>query len=326
MHCDAPHQPNQPGVNDGNQAGLMPFAFPSMQYQAQLFIDEERGDYIEFATWGDRPEVDVGDDWIVVRMVMGSSWEGLDYYIHNDGSLEDGGGAPGNGSGVDTRGAAWLPEELTRVITQPNTAYGDLSQNNKGWKGFETAGLASFIAGSGANMDLDYIRWVFDKLVPPRGDVDQDGNFDVDDLAAIEAAVGGADPGADLDNNGIIDENDIRLWLGLIPTVPGDFNFQSDGLLHGIEVVDIGDFAILAGGFGDPNVDYFDGDANGDGIVDIVDFAILAGNYGFTGLAPFTGGPQSPQHNPSPEPASLVVFGIVVPMLLKRRSQRIRSS
>ena len=150
-----------------NKVGLMPFAYPSMQYQALLAHRSDIGDYIEFATWGDRPHVDIGDDWVVVRMIMGSSWDGLDYFVHDDGSLEVG--------TSDDRGAAWTAtgnqfsrNEFEKVVTfanpYPNAAP---QQNDKGWKGFETAGREFFAIGSGADMDLDYIRWAFDQKVYP---------------------------------------------------------------------------------------------------------------------------------------------------------------
>ena len=310
--------PGGPECVDGS-AGAMPNAYPaSGKNPALMRTDTVKGDFIQFSmgVGGERPEIDIGDEWIVMRWVINSSWEGLDYYVHDDGSLEPGTEA--------TRGAAWdsdgpLRNELQRILTMPNMAFGHPSQDNKGWKGGETGSAnGMFLMGGGtADFDVDYIRWAFGNRVPPRGDVDQDGDFDVDDLAAIEAAIGSSDAAADLDNNGIVDQEDIRLWLGLVPTVPGDFNFQGDGLLDGTEVVDIEDFGVLAGGFGGLDVGYFDGDANGDGVVDIEDFAILAGNFGFTGL-PVTQ-PASASGQTSPEPTTLSLLAVGVLTICRRR-------
>ena len=192
--CGSPGGP--PCIIDSE--GLMPFAYPPMQYQALLRTDNDRGDYIQFAWWGSagaRPEIDIGDDWLVTRMVFGSSLEGLDYYVHDDGSLEE-------GTALD-RGALWTAngpfrDELVRLIDQPNVIFGGHdSQEGVGWKGFESAGGELFQIGTGgtdanpAEFDLDYIRWVFDKRVAPSepstltGDVNQDGVVDSADVAAF---------------------------------------------------------------------------------------------------------------------------------------------
>ena len=145
--------------------------YPSMQYQAILGNDSTRGDYIEFVTWGTRPHIDIGDDWVVVRMVVGSSWEGMDYYIHDDGSLE-----PGTG---DNRGADWQDasgnnqfgrDETVRVLTFNNPFPGAApEQNNRGWKEIETATMDGtlWLGGGNATFEVDYIRWAFDTAVAP---------------------------------------------------------------------------------------------------------------------------------------------------------------
>ena len=163
--CDAAHK-------IGNREGGMPLMYPPMQYQGMMYTRSDIGDYIEFATWGDRPHVDIGDDWVVVRMVVGSSWEGLDYYIHDDGSME-----PGTG---DNRGADWQDasgnnqfgrDETVRVVTFANPFPGAApEQNDRGWKGFETGGGGDYstrISSGDAVLEVDYIRWAFDKKIAP---------------------------------------------------------------------------------------------------------------------------------------------------------------
>jgi len=162
--CDA-------AVDDNSEGGL-PLMYPPMQYQGLMRTDNARGDYIQFATWGTRPEIDIGDDWVVVRMVVGSSWEGMDYYIHDDGSLEPG---TSNNRGADWQDASgnnqFGRDELARVVTF-NNPYPSFApeQNNRGWKGFETGGGNNFpnlFGGGNATFEVDYMRWAFDKKVAP---------------------------------------------------------------------------------------------------------------------------------------------------------------
>ncbi len=73
--------------------------------------------------------------------------------------------------------------------------------------------------------DVEYLRmggqeyWVdcfaAEATEPPvPGDVDGDGDADVDDLLALIGAWGTADPAADLNGDGIVDVNDLLLLLG----------------------------------------------------------------------------------------------------------------
>jgi len=166
--CDGPG-----GECRVNDEGGLPLMYPNMQYQGLLRSNAQGFDsnYIEFATWGSRPTVDIGDDWVVIRMVVRSSWEGLDYYIHDDGSMEP--GTSGN------RGADWQDasgnnqfgrDETARVVTFNNPYPGAApEQNNRGWKGFETATMDGtvWLLGGNATFQVDYIRWAFDTAVDP---------------------------------------------------------------------------------------------------------------------------------------------------------------
>ena len=108
-------------------------------------------------------------------------------------------------------------------------------------------------------------------------------DFDDDDFAFLQAELSNPHPapGADLDNDGEVNDEDMHLWLGLIPTVPGDFDKDER--------------------------------------VDIVGFGIHAGVFGFTGLPPTPGaGTTSPQQV-SPEPATgLLLLGAFAPLILSR--------
>lgn len=176
--------------------------------------------------------------------------------------------------------------------------------------------------GAGVNQEVD-----FTDAIPPlssladgtihtwlRGDVDKDGDSDVEDVDAEDVdaifnrfEMDSSDPAntldlANLDNDGDVDAEDVRIWVEDIKdTAFGDLNFDYK--------VDIVDFGLLAGGFG-TQAGWMDGNLNGKigGLttVDILDFGILAGNFGF--LAPTS--PSEPAH--MPEPTHLWLLGLIL--------------
>ena len=188
-------------------------------------------------------------------------------------------------------------------------------QEDKGWKGFEIADGQFFLVGSSANMDLDYIRWAFDKRVAPSepsaltGDVNQDGVVDSADVTAFCDEFKLQEPGdvADVDDNGVVDLDDLDALLTELGTVRGDINL-TEGAFD--QLVDILDFGVLAGGFGQSDPTCFDGDLNKDGRVDILDFGIQAGRFG---------SPSSGTAAATPEPSSLAILVLGVLTVLRRR-------
>ncbi|HDZ21133.1 hypothetical protein LCGC14_0094220 [marine sediment metagenome] len=153
----------------------------------------------------------------------------------------------------------------------------------------------------------------FDPIVGPGlspADFDLDGDVDADDIAILCANMGGDVGTYDLDDSGTVDEDDMIYMIefmvelqdgsGRVGTKRGDFNL--DGLIDGT------DLALMKTGFGQPLMDYADGNANCDAFVDGTDLAILKTNFGFIAT---TGG--------VPEPMTIGLLSLAAPALLRRR-------
>ncbi|MHC4986080.1 MAG: C25 family cysteine peptidase, partial [Planctomycetota bacterium] len=127
------------------------------------------------------------------------------------------------------------------------------------------------------------------ELLGVAGDMDADGDVDVNDIDILCANLGGTDPVCDLDDgtgtgtpDGIVDASDLDYLVtslveltdgsGRIGTEMGDYNL--DGQINAT------DLAVLAGGFGGSG-GWAVGDSNGDGLVNATDLAILAANFGY---------------------------------------------
>ena len=86
------------------------------------------------------------------------------------------------------------------------------------------------------------------------------------------------DPRADLNGDGVVDDDDLNLVLDRTPRAgAGDANL--DG------VINLADFALLAGNFGTSplRASPLTGDLNGDGQVNLADFGLLAAGFGSAG-------------------------------------------
>ncbi|MEM7311781.1 MAG: right-handed parallel beta-helix repeat-containing protein [Planctomycetota bacterium] len=113
------------------------------------------------------------------------------------------------------------------------------------------------------------------------GDFDDDGDFDCDDVDALVQNIAGdtGDLQFDLDGNGILNRDDLDLWLveaGAANNASGGAYLRGDANLNG--VVDISDFNIWNANKFTPTSAFCSADFNADGNVDISDFNIWNAN------------------------------------------------
>ena len=127
------------------------------------------------------------------------------------------------------------------------------------------------------------------------GDFDNDGDYDCDDINALQAEIvaGTNDAAFDLTDDGIVDDADQAAWLieggnaevgG--PFLDGDFNLDGS--------VDVSDFNIWNNNKFTTNSNWCDGDANADGSIDVSDFNIWNVNK-FNSSVPIVANSVSPQ-------------------------------
>ncbi|HDZ21644.1 hypothetical protein LCGC14_0315840 [marine sediment metagenome] len=190
--------------------------------------------------------------------------------------------------------------------------------------GAYSSGLAS-LSVTGRNIQPKYneqwntgfrVASIFIEDLGPPGDFDDDGDVDADDVDMLCDNIGGDPAIYDVDEDGDVDEDDMIVLIGTlvewdngvdngVGTRRGDFNL--DGFVDGT------DLALMKTAFGQPLMDYADGNANCDAFVDGTDLAILKTNFGF--IAP-TGGAV-------PEPVTIGLLSIGgLAMLRRRRSIR----
>jgi alpha-amylase len=114
----------------------------------------------------------------------------------------------------------------------------------------------------------------YDGVLLRRGDINEDGTTNVQDVAALYAAFGESTWRSDLNVDGIVDVNDVQTLITEITrTVNGDFNL--DGKVDGR------DFLIWQRNVNmESGVRYDLGDADLNGVIDGADLAIWQAAYG----------------------------------------------
>ena len=104
------------------------------QWQAQLQDAGEGKDMMSCLGTGGA-DIEIDEDWNIVRFLYGS--DSADVYLLSGGALSGNGGA-------------WSSSDINPVLT--------------GWSGYGPGDPFFFFSG---NIQIDYIRWVNDQLVPP---------------------------------------------------------------------------------------------------------------------------------------------------------------
>ena len=151
------------------------------------------------------------------------------------------------------------------------------------------------------------------EIVPKPADFDGDFDVDLDDIATLQANLGG-DPGIyDLDDDGDVDVDDIIACIttyyeydsdgDLVPD--GSGTFQTDGTLDG--TIDNDDLDLLAANYGAAATGVTNGDFNYDTTINGVDLSLLAGDWAVSGPEPI------------PEPTTLGLLAVSGLVVLKRR-------
>ena len=143
------------------------------------------------------------------------------------------------------------------------------------------------------------------------GDLDEDGDIDVDDINLLCDNVG--DPAFDIDGDNDADEDDLIYLVenlvelsdgsGRVGTQRGDFNL--DGLVNAV------DLAIMKSHFGQAGQTWQTGNANCDDLVNATDLAVLRDTFGFE--APVA----------VPEPTCLSLLGLAGFGLLKHQRRQL---
>lgn len=146
----------------------------------------------------------------------------------------------------------------------------------------------------------------YEALLADRGDFDQSGSADLQDLGLLYQNLGTSDEVYDLDVDGTVTGEDARVFVTtLLRTAPGDFNLDGQ--------VDIADYPLWRDGLG--GVYLGDGDFDGD--VDGDDFTIWKSNFGFQ-RAPFAP-TQAGAVTGVPEPSSQLVAAVLLLATVARR-------
>lgn len=152
-------------------------------------------------------------------------------------------------------------------------------------------------------------------------DLNTDSSCDIDDLDLLYMELGGTDPVFNLDGAGVVNNDDVTVWLQLASVWDpvGRTFVRGDADLNGSVLGN--DFTTLAFHFGGPGgwaegnfvVDPIPGGGNVDG----PDFTVLAFNFGFTSIA----SPVSSSEVEGADIASVIDFALP----LRRQPAEMRS-
>ncbi|MEM9186685.1 MAG: alpha-amylase family glycosyl hydrolase [Planctomycetota bacterium] len=166
------------------------------------------------------------------------------------------------------------------------------------------------LAGGASEAVLDEYEATLDR----RGDFDNSGDTDADDLLAIYAALGAGGGQVDVDANGVVELADAeRFVTGLLRTEPGDFNL--DG------VVDAADYTVWRDAVASGSLL---ADHNFDGQVTGLDYLVWRGAFGFRRV-PFSQTPSPGLLKAGvPEPVAGVLLAPALVLFLLPASRRRR--
>lgn len=163
-------------------------------------------------------------------------------------------------------------------------------------------------ASSSPGLWNDATEFPFVKLLPPPDnnndvcDFDADTDCDVDDINALQGALGTDNATYDLDGNGTVDSADTDEWLSVAGNKEVGVPFRrGDADLNG--VVDAGDLNSLGTNWQSENSPQWqDGNFNGDLVVNAQDLNEIGQNWQF--------GVAAPLASTVPEPSGLYLLGL----------------
>lgn len=147
-------------------------------------------------------------------------------------------------------------------------------------------------------------------LLARRGDFDNNGQTNADDLELLYANFGGTDELLDVDVDGSIDLLDAEAFVtDLLRTAPGDFNL--DGQVNAADYTDWRD-ALESGSLA--------ADGDFDGTITTADYQVWQSSFGFT--RPSLTASLGSSSAPVPEPATLLTFTLLAVFSLRFSKSR----
>jgi len=169
--------------------------------------------------------------------------------------------------------------------------------------------LGPALVGAGASQA---VIDAYDDVLLRRGDVNQDGFTNGDDVAALYSAFGSSEWLEDLNADGTVDIDDVQTLISdIVRTVNGDFDLDLDVDGSDLLAWQLG-AGVASGGL------YSKGDADLDGAIDEADLAIWQSLYGTQGMVVSTSAAAT-----VPEPNAVVLYlsGLVLGFIRRERMQ-----